>query len=331
MLEHGGRRRAAALQYGIAESDWLDLSTGINPDTYPVPPLPAEVWNRLPEDDDGLIEAAARYYGAADLLPMAGSQAAIQLLPYRLPRGRVAALQPSYAEHRYHWQGAGHAIEDFAAADLERVAAQADVVVLCQPNNPDAITFDPARLLLTAQQLAQRGGHLVIDEAFVDATPECSVIAHAGSTAPNLIVLRSLGKFFGLAGARVGFVAGPPGLCHALREAAGPWALSGPARWAARAALADENWQHVARQSLAAASQRLHRLLSPLAGNGKAVANPLFVWLPHPRAESLAEQLAHQAVLVRFFNTPDCTGLRVGLPGAEGQWQRLAAALGQLK
>jgi hypothetical protein len=51
MLEHGGRLRAAAQRYGIALADWVDLSTGINPQPYPVPPLAPEVWQRLPEPE----------------------------------------------------------------------------------------------------------------------------------------------------------------------------------------------------------------------------------------------------------------------------------------
>ena len=69
MLEHGGRLRVAARRFGIPLSDWVDLSTGINPQPYPVPPLAPEVWLRLPETDDGLEAAAARYYGNPLLLP----------------------------------------------------------------------------------------------------------------------------------------------------------------------------------------------------------------------------------------------------------------------
>ena len=138
MLDHGGRRRVASERFGIPESAWLDLSTGINPRGYPVPVLPAELWNRLPEDDDGLMPAAARFYGTpGELLALAGSQAGIQILPTLFPRCRVAVLQPSYAEHRYQWQRAGHQVQGFAADLLEAVAGDADVVVLCNPNNPD--------------------------------------------------------------------------------------------------------------------------------------------------------------------------------------------------
>lgn len=337
MLEHGGRRRAAARRYGIPESDWLDLSTGINPQGYRPPAVPAEAWARLPEDDDGLAWIAASCYGAVDeLLPLAGSQAAIQALPKLFPPGRVAVLQPSYAEHRHHWQAAGHAVQGFAAAALEAVAAEADVVVLCNPNNPDGHVFAPARLLAAAAMLQARGGHLVVDEAFVDAVPAVSVIAHAGHSAPHLIVLRSLGKFYGLAGARVGFVAATPAWRDRLREAGGPWPVAGPARWVARAALADTAWQQAARNRLLADSARLAALLGEHLGAAdrpgglRPVENPLFVWQPTPDAAALAERLAGRGVLVRHFAGADCCGLRFGLPGQSGEWQRLAAALKDL-
>ena len=153
------------------------------------------------------------------------------------------------------------------------------------------------------------------------------MITLAGDRLPNLIVLRSLGKFFGLAGARVGFVAARPDLLAALREAAGPWPLCGPARTLARRALADTAWQDVMRHTLVEASARLARLLAPLDPEGTRRVHPLFVWLPTPGAESIAAALARQGILVRHFATPDCQGLRFGLPRAESDWQRLEAAI----
>jgi cobalamin biosynthesis protein CobC len=333
MLEHGGRRRAAAQRYGIPERDWLDLSTGIHPFAYPIPAIPNEVWQRLPEDDDSLLAAASEYYGTPQLLALAGSQQAIQGLPRLLPARRVAVLQPIYAEHAAHWNAAGHSLSRFAADSLEAAATAADVVVVCNPNNPDGGVFCRQRLLAAAATLARRGGCLIVDEAFVDPTPEASVVALAGSDAhPNLIVLRSLGKFFGLAGARVGFLAGPAELRAALREAAGPWPLANPARWVAQAALRDRAWQGQTRQWLASAGQRLRALVEPLAEapgsvvGTAVVGTALFVWLPTSRAPHLAAALARQAVLVREF-ADDVSGLRFGLPGPEEDWQRLAEAL----
>lgn len=324
MLEHGGRLRAAAEKYGIPLADWVDLSTGINPRGWPVPPLPPACWQRLPEAGDGLEAAAAAYYGNAHLLPLPGSQAAIQLLPTLFPPAALACLAPIYEEHPHAWAQAGHRVRRLGKANLARaLGAMTPTVLLCNPNNPTAAAHGREALLDAAAQLQKRGGWLVVDEAFADPAPENSVVAWAGSPeVPNLIVLRSLGKFFGLAGARVGFIFAAPELLTRLHEKLGPWAVSGPAREVARQALADSAWQTEARCFLAAASSRLHTLLAPF---GDTASTPLFVALDTSEADALADFLAGRGILVRAF--PGQPLLRFGLPADDHEWGRLAAAL----
>ena len=331
MLEHGGRRRAAARQFGIPEADWLDLSTGINPAGYPVPPIPDDVWNRLPEDDDGLLAAAARCYGSDRLVVLAGSQIAIQSLPWLVRRGRVGVLAPCYAEHAHHWTRAGHDVVPVIASALVDAANGCDVLVLCNPNNPDGRQFEPDVLLAVARALADRDGLLVVDEAFGDATPALSLASLAGGPqAPNVVVLRSLGKFYGLAGARVGFAIASPARVEALREMAGPWPVSGPARFVAQRALADTAWQASARDTLWQSATRLAALLAPLATfDGPPVATALFVWLPVADPLTYYTHFARQGILVRQF--PEFMGLRFGLPGDATAWRRLAAAVETLR
>jgi len=332
MLEHGGRLRLAAAQWGIPLAEWLDLSTGINPQGWPVPPLPVDCWRRLPEDNDGLEETAAAYYGNASLLPVAGSQAAIQCLPTLLPRAAVVMPAPLYNEHPLAWERAGHKVRRLPGANLARaLTAMAPNVLLCNPNNPTGRSHARDALLDAAAQLKKRGGTLIVDEAFADADPETCVAPYAGTKeAPNLIVLRSLGKFFGLAGARVGFVLGRRELLAQMIEVLGPWTVSGPARVVAQQALADRDWHSAARARLALASERLQALLAPL---GEVRATPLFCWLPgestQNRAQALHDFLAARGILVRLF--ADVPGIRVGLPGEEPEWQRLAAALNEWK
>lgn len=323
MLEHGGRLRAAAQRYGIALADWVDLSTGINPAPYPVPTLPADAWQRLPETDDGLEAAAARYYGSPLLLPVAGSQAAIQALPGLFPPGRVVTLAPTYAEHPHAWRG--HRVDALPAATIDAAVATADTLLLVQPNNPDGQRFARAQLLDWHGRLAARGGRLIVDEAFLDAEPADSLVPLAGT--PGLVVLRSIGKFFGLAGARVGFVFADAVLLEQLADRLGPWAVSGPARAVCTAALDDVAWQAAARQQLAAASRRLAGLLDRhglRSGNGTA----LFQWRPRADAAAIHAALASQGILTRLFDTP--AGLRFGLPGDAAAWARLDAALARL-
>ena len=217
MLEHGGRLRAAAQRYGIAVADWLDLSTGIAPYGWPLPPIPADAWQRLPEQDDGLEALARDYYGAAALLPVAGSQAAIQALPrLRRPGLRVGVVSPAYAEHALAWRREGHLVQELSEGTVERDLEYFDLLLVINPNNPSGRLIERQRLLGWHARLAERGGWLVVDEAFMDCTPQHSLAAD--SQRPGLIVLRSFGKFFGLAGTRLGFVLAEQALLDHLGE-----------------------------------------------------------------------------------------------------------------
>lgn len=167
----------------------------------------------------------------------------------------------------------------------------------------------------------KRGGTLVVDEAFVEAHPELSVAPCAGRD--GLIVLRSIGKFFGLAGARAGFVLASARTDRVMRHLRGPWTISGPARVATRTVLIDTAWQAQTRARLAASSARLARLLS--AHGFDAHHTMLFAWVPHASAAEWQDSLARQGVWVRRFET--VSGLRFGLPADESAWRRLEIAL----
>jgi cobalamin biosynthetic protein CobC len=324
MLEHGGRLLRAAQRYGIPPERWLDLSTGINPVAWPVPEIPARAWHRLPEDDDGLVEAARDYYAAPALWPVAGSQAAIQALPELREASRVGVLAPGYAEHAHAWRRCGHRVELRTADELIAGVDDYDVVVLIHPNNPGGDRFERERLLDLHERLAARGGWLVIDEAFMDATPEHSLCAHSGRE--GLVVLRSAGKFFGLAGARAGFVCAAPALLERLRDRLGPWAVPGPTRYVLRQAFADRDWQAAMRVRLRAQGERLAELLRThgLAPSG---GSAFFQWHRSDQAAALHEALARRGILTRLFDAPP--SLRFGLPGDDGQWTRLDAALAE--
>jgi len=324
-LHHGGRLRAAAKRYAIAPEYWIDLSTGINPNGWPVPTIPSSSWARLPEDGDGLEQAACTYYGIEQVLPVAGSQAAIQELPRLRSLSRVSILNPCYAEHAAAWRRAGHVVMPVAVERLDECVARSDALVLANPNNPSGARFTVDQLLDWHAQLAARSGWLVVDEAFMDVTPESSLCRHSGR--PGLIVLRSLGKFFGLAGARVGFVCARTALLTELRNRLGPWSVNAPARWVANSALADRDWQEATRQRLIWESARLHTLLARhgLTPDGGCA---LFQWLRTPRATYLHDALARQSILTRSFSEP--SSLRFGLPGNEADWGRLDAALADL-
>ncbi|HEX5343787.1 MAG TPA: aminotransferase class I/II-fold pyridoxal phosphate-dependent enzyme, partial [Duganella sp.] len=197
-----------------------------------------------------------------------------------------------------------------------------DVVVVVNPNNPTGATVPAAQLLQWAEQLAARGGWLVVDEAFGDTAQHNSIAAHTGH--PGLIVLRSVGKFFGLAGIRLGFVAAHEDLLRDLADLLGPWTISGPAQQIALAALTDTAWQAGTREQLAVDGERLRALLAAhgIQSNG----TPLFQWWPETQPEAFWQHMAERGVWVRLF-TQAARGIRLGLPPDEAGWQRLQAAL----
>ncbi len=322
MLEHGGRLRQAASRYGIPLSDWLDLSTGINPNGWPVPPIPAECWQRLPEDDDELLPAARRYYRNDSLLAVAGSQAAIQSLPLLRKISRVGVLHPAYAEHAAGWRKAGHQLVTVDAEVIDSRLDELEVLILINPNNPTGKLWPREQLLAWHENLAVRGGWLLVDEAFMDGMPENSLSSLP--VRPGLIVLRSVGKFFGLAGIRCGFVIAEASLLERLAELLGPWSISHPGRYLAAKALADAEWQMANSLALRKQGLRLQRLLAECGWPPDGGCH-LFQWLKTGTAVELHDLLARQGVLTRLFEAP--ASLRFGIPKDEAGWQRLTQAL----
>lgn len=323
MLNHGGRLHAYAQQYGIAAKDWLDLSTGINPNGWPVADfIPAVLWARLPDNEDDLVDKAMAYYQCEYILPVAGSQAAIQALPSLRSACRVAIVSPAYEEHRHYWQQAGHEVVALESIELDQQIEQFDVVIVVNPNNPTGETFRSDRLLDWHKRLQTRGGWLIVDEAFIDITPDQSLAQFP--VQPGLIILRSLGKFFGLAGLRVGFVISHPKLLSQIAEKLGPWPIASASRWVASQALADGNWQLQSRQHLPQNAQRLAELLSfyQLSPAGGCA---LFQWIKTDKASQIHHQLAQQGILCRLFDKP--SAIRLGLPATEVDWLRLETAL----
>jgi len=321
VLEHGGNLTRAAAQYGIPLAYWLDISTGINPNGYPVLDIPSLLWQRLPLANDGLHEAALAYYDARHVLATPGSQAAIQALPKLRSACQVAMPDMMYAEHARNWTLNNHQVTRYSGIPDEALLNATDVLVVCNPNNPTGNMIAPATLLAWHAKLAKRGGWLVIDEAFMDCSPEFSLAPYAHLA--GLVILRSLGKFFGLAGARVGFVLAQPSLLNQLEETLGPWPIAGPARFIARHALQNSQWQRATRNNLNANSQRLHSLLSQhgLVPEG---SHALYQWVPTKNAEAWHQHLARQGIWVRLFQ--EWSALRFGLPPDAG-WERLEAAL----
>ncbi|RFC63053.1 threonine-phosphate decarboxylase [Fulvimarina endophytica] len=325
---HGGALDAAIARYGGRREDWLDLSTGINPRPAPLPDLSMEAWTRLPERgmEERLREAARRAYGAgkeAGIVAAPGSQAIISNLPFLFAPTSVAVLDPSYREHSAAFAAAGHDVRSFHG--LADIPTDARIVVVVNPNNPDGRRFAPRELLALRERLASRGGLLIVDEAFADAEPDLSLASQAGCE--GLLVHRSFGKFYGLAGLRLGFALTTRTLAARLAERLGPWAVSGPALSIGASFLEDAPLGARLRASVIDQGERrdgvFARLNIPILGR-----TALFATIRHGQAGRLHDALCRRLILTRPFDyAPDW--LRIGNPPGRGEAERLEEALAE--
>ena len=310
--DHGGGLDAALAQHGGARTDWIDLSTGINPAPYPVPEFAPDVWTALPDHaaQTALIDAARRFWqvpeGAA-VLAAPGASCLIANLPALAPKGRVHIPTPTYNEHAAAFAAHGWEVTESAAA--KDVAAR----VIVNPNNPTGAWHGAEAL----------GAPLtIVDESFADIRPAGSLIAHAGE--PGVIVLKSFGKFWGLAGLRLGFAIGAPDLIERLGEWLGPWPVSGPALAVGELALLDTDWAARTRVRLERDAERLDALMNK-AGAEVTGGCALFRLYRVENAARWQERLAKHHIWSRRFPYAD-DWLRLGLP-APGAWDRLEAAI----
>lgn len=325
---HGGNLSVAAAATGRPRAEWLDLSTGINPRAYPIPAIPPDAWTRLPEaaEHEALVAAARVAYGVADaaaVVAAPGTQSLIQWLPMLRPRGRVGVVAPTYGEHATAWRRAGHVVEELPDLPADNAEGLPDVIVVVNPNNPDGARRDPDALLAVAARQADRGGWLVIDEAFADVSPEVSLCGRAGGE--GLVILRSPGKFYGLAGVRLGFAVMHPATAEHLAAHLGPWAVAGASLVVGTAALTDLAWRDAMRGWLA---DQVCATDAVLAGAGLSVrgGTDLFRLVETPTAHAVFDRLVRAGVLVRPFSYAP-TWLRLGLPADDAGLRRLAEAL----
>ena len=322
--EHGGDLDRAIERFGGQRAGWLDLSTGINPHAYPLPPIDNSCWSDLP--DKGLKQdveaaAAAAYHTTQPCLSVSGAQQAIQLYPALFSRyitgRRARLLHPSYNEHerqlvRQNWQ-------------VERVCfidqlAGADLAVVVNPNNPDGHCSHPEQLFSLAKQVSV----LVIDESFCDPLPHLSVCPYLTAQHDNILVLRSFGKFYGLAGLRLGFAVGTRPHLHDLAEMMGSWAVSGPALAVGWFALTDRIWATQMTTQLAKESDHLDHLAT-MAGWQIVGGTSLYRLYQIDDAAAWQDHLARHQIWVRAFSY-NTKWLRLGLPPQTG-WARLEQAL----
>ena len=331
---HGGQLGAARAAYSEAPQPWIDLSTGINPRSYPAPRARGVTLNRLPDTGElsRLESVAADSFGVGEpncVVATGGTEAALRLLPYVLGLRLKAAIVagPTYGSHADGWAKADVPSRVVPDAQLEESIGDQTALIVVNPNNPDGRLMSRDRLRQLHDAVASRGGVLVVDEAFAEVTPQASVADIAGtSEAEHLVVLRSFGKFYGLAGLRLGFVVGSPLIAARVRDLIGDWPVSVDALAAGLAAYADRQWADRMRLQLAAAARRLDGLLTR-HGFEVVGGTSLYRLVRAGDASARFERLAAAGILTRPFQH-DASLLRFGLPGVPEAWRRLVEAVG---
>ena len=306
--DHGGGLDAAMARFGGTRAGWLDLSTGINPVPYPVGAVSDIAWNALPDRDaqNGLLEAARQFWNVpdgADIIAAHGASALIARMPALAAPGIVDIPTPTYNEHA----------AAFTAQSWQLGETAPSARVLVHPNNPTGHLWSQADLTAPLT---------VIDESFCDVTPDHSLIDHADQ--PGRVVLKSFGKFWGLAGLRLGFAIAHPDTIQRLTDLTGPWAVSGPALEIGTRALSDHEWANTTRNRLSDDTRRLDTLM---AGKGAALVGgtTLFRLYEVNDAQAWQDKLARAHIWSRIFPYSK-TFLRLGLP-APDRWDQLDAAL----
>lgn len=305
--DHGGGLDAAVSKYGGSRANWVDLSTGINPIPYAADAIDPNAWTALPDQkaNDDLIKAARDFWNipqGADVLAAPGASCLIANMPRLAPTGSVLIHAPTYNEHA-------------AAFDLAGWSKKGDPTaqVVVHPNNPDG-------RLWNAEQI--RAPLRIIDESFCDVMPKASLIKLAAE--PGTIILKSFGKFWGLAGLRLGFAIGDPALIAQLKEFLGPWPVSGPALQIGAQALNDQNWAAETIERLSKDAEKLDDVMTEKGANIVG-GTSLFRLYDVDDAAAWQDRFAQSHIWTRIFPY-NKRWLRLGLPHPL-DWSRIKGAL----
>jgi cobalamin biosynthetic protein CobC len=330
-LTHGGQLNQMAELYQIPPEQWLDLSTGISPISYPIPEIPLTIWQQLPQPSKNLLDAAQRYYGTKNITATSGSQAIIARLPdlfknnvqENITNIDVWLPEIGYKEHEKSWCDAGFNIKQYAQLPSADELTQHAIVVVINPNNPTGKLHQQQTLTALLKKIEALSGWLVVDEAFMDVIkPSQSIINLTENK--HLFVLRSVGKFFGLAGIRIGFLSANQYWLVRLQQMSSPWEVNGPAQFITEQALSNKSWQLAHQDDLVRLSKQLEELLaetfltSANKGDEGVVSISgcgLFKTLIHPQATELFQLFCRQGLYVRLCDEKNA--LRFGVPKQE--------------
>lgn len=320
-FEHGGTIFAVARQLGVLPEALLDFSASINP-LGPAPGVRdalTAAYDRLVHYPDSssatLREALAACHGFTpqQICVANGSTELIHLIP-RMQRFRIKRallLVPSFSEYARSLELSGWSVDPLvmSAADgfklditkIEKALYRKyDLLFLCNPGNPTGRLYTRHEIGRLLELCRQAGTLFVHDEAFMDFCEEESAKQFLDEDG-SLLILRSMTKFYGFPGLRLGYALGSPTLITELERLRPPWSVGLLAQAAGLAALADTNYARMTRELVAVERQRLS---TALQGGGVkvfgGVANYLLVEiLTGLTATELQHRLMERGILIR--------------------------------
>ncbi len=314
---HGGDVYHLARTLGLELADLLDFSANINPLGFPpgIPEAVQEALKAIVHYPDrrclDLRRELAAYHGLSpeQILVGNGSTELIYLAARVLAPRQALIVAPAFSEYEHALEAARvpvtfkltSAAQNFTLTEpLEPQGA--DLVFLAHPASPSGVLVAPEVLLETAAALEAAGACLLLDEAFIDFAEEASLKTQLARF-PNLLILRSFTKFFGIPGVRLGCLLAAPSLIERLAAIQEPWSVSSLAQAVGRACLRDRDY--MARSRALVSREREHLLAGLAALPGlepfPSAVNYLLVKITRPEwtAASLQKALLAQRIVIR--------------------------------
>ena len=319
-IHHGGDIDLAIKKYGGEREDWIDLSTGINGTSYPWQQSIKFELRNLPSNKllVNLERAASAAYKVAEnteTAAVSGAQQIISLLPICLKSyNSVAILGPTYNEYEKAFKSSG--IKAQTVSEVSKLSSS-DIAIIVNPNNPTGKVIAEEIL----DDLSKKVRILIIDESFKTFS------SRRIQKFENVIQINSLGKFFGLAGVRLGFVSGPSDFIKSVRRMLGPWPISSIAAEIGTIALNDNTWISEMEKILLEGSNVLHKACS--TKNWKLVGKTnLFHTYATSSSLEVEKQFAAHYIWIRTFDYSE-TWVRLGIPTSKYEWTRVRQALNE--
>ena len=323
--KHGGDL-SDAVRVNRKIKKWIDLSTGINPNAYNDFNIDKTVYSHLPSGNQlaELMSIARGYYNLNQEIKICayqGAQGVINILPNIVNKNihdTIQILTPTYTEHYRVWNDHGFKIR--LVTNIENELDPSIPFVLVNPNNPDGKLFQPKYLEELWERIRKAGGFLILDESFMDGTPDMSF--RFDNCRDNVIVIRSFGKFFGLPGLRLGFVYGDNHYINKVSSLVGPWPISSSSLLIARKAMLDTVWISATITDLKMKSTALSNFLHDQ--KLKTVGDCYFFkTIELDNASQMHKALANHGIWTRIFNYNQ-KWLRMGLTKNKFEFEYLA-------